>query len=106
MRPFSFSTVRQPGSSHGLERTRPAYFSKASAGLSFQSFPITGFSAAIGASGCSFPTRITNSTATSPARPARARVSRRWGYCLTPNHVHFILTPKTPEGVGRALGKA
>jgi len=23
-----------------------------------------------------------------------------------PNHVHLILTPKTPEGLGRALGKA
>jgi REP element-mobilizing transposase RayT len=29
-----------------------------------------------------------------------------WSYCLMPNHVHFILTPATPEGLGRALGKA
>ncbi len=29
-----------------------------------------------------------------------------WGYCLMPNHMHRILTPKTPEGLGRALGKA
>src|SRR5271166_4493151 len=29
-----------------------------------------------------------------------------WSYCLMPNHVHLILTPKTPEGLGRALGKA
>ena len=29
-----------------------------------------------------------------------------WGYCLMPNHVHLILTPATPEGLGRALGKA
>jgi REP-associated tyrosine transposase len=29
-----------------------------------------------------------------------------WAYCLMPNHVHLILTPRTPEGLGRALGKA
>jgi putative transposase len=29
-----------------------------------------------------------------------------WSYCLMPNHVHLILTPTTPEGLGRALGKA
>ena len=29
-----------------------------------------------------------------------------WGYCLMPNHVHLILTPATPAGLGRALGKA
>jgi putative transposase len=29
-----------------------------------------------------------------------------WSYCLLPNHVHLILTPKTPEGLCRALGKA
>ena len=29
-----------------------------------------------------------------------------WTYCLMPNHVHLILTPRTPEGLGRALGKA
>ena len=29
-----------------------------------------------------------------------------WSYCLMPNHVHLILTPRTPEGLGRALGKA
>ena len=29
-----------------------------------------------------------------------------WAYCLIPNHVHLILTPRTPEGLGRALGKA
>ena len=28
-----------------------------------------------------------------------------WAYCLMPNHVHLILTPQTPEGLGRALGK-
>ena len=29
-----------------------------------------------------------------------------WSYCLMPNHVHLILTPRTPKGLGRALGKA
>ncbi len=29
-----------------------------------------------------------------------------WSYCLMPNHVHLILSPRTPEGLGRALGKA
>ncbi len=29
-----------------------------------------------------------------------------WSYCLMPNHLHLILTPATPEGLGRALGKA
>ena len=28
-----------------------------------------------------------------------------WSYCLMPNHVHLILTPATPEGLGRALGE-
>ncbi len=29
-----------------------------------------------------------------------------WSYCLMPNHVHLILTPSTPDGLGRALGEA
>jgi len=29
-----------------------------------------------------------------------------WAYCLMPNHVHLILTPRHPEGLGRALGEA
>lgn len=29
-----------------------------------------------------------------------------WSYCLMPNHVHLILTPRTSDGLGRALGKA
>ena len=29
-----------------------------------------------------------------------------WAYCLMPNHIHLILTPRSPEGLGRALGKA
>src|SRR5208282_2221578 len=28
-----------------------------------------------------------------------------WSYCLMPNHVHLILTPSTPQGLGRALGE-
>lgn len=26
-----------------------------------------------------------------------------WGYCLMPNHVHLILTPKTAQGLRRAM---
>ncbi len=29
-----------------------------------------------------------------------------WAYCLTPNHVHLILTPRGPDGLGRAVGEA
>jgi len=29
-----------------------------------------------------------------------------WAYVLMPNHVHLILTPSTPDGLARALGKA
>src|SRR5260370_7913410 len=29
-----------------------------------------------------------------------------WAYCLMPNHIHLILTPQTPDGLRRALGKA
>src|SRR5450631_3984041 len=28
-----------------------------------------------------------------------------WAYCLMPNHVHLILTPKTADGLGRAVGE-
>ena len=28
-----------------------------------------------------------------------------WSYCLMPNHVHLILTPSTPQGLGAALGE-
>ena len=28
-----------------------------------------------------------------------------WAYCLMPNHVHLILTPRTAEGIGRAVGE-
>ena len=37
------------------------------------------------------------------ARKARVEV---WAYCLMPNHVHLIVTPETPEGLGRAVGEA
>jgi putative transposase len=29
-----------------------------------------------------------------------------WSYCLMPNHVHFILTPKDGTGLARAVGEA
>ncbi|HEY4354503.1 MAG TPA: transposase [Acidobacteriaceae bacterium] len=29
-----------------------------------------------------------------------------WAYCFMPNHVHLILNPATPEGLGRAVGEA
>jgi putative transposase len=29
-----------------------------------------------------------------------------WAYCLMPNHVHFILTPRDETGLGRAVGEA
>jgi len=35
----------------------------------------------------------------------RARVEV-WAYCLMPNHVHLILSPSDPEGLGRAMGAA
>ena len=28
-----------------------------------------------------------------------------WGYCLMPNHVHLILTPRDPDGLRAALGE-
>ena len=28
-----------------------------------------------------------------------------WSYCLMPNHVHLILTPSNPRGLGLALGE-
>jgi len=29
-----------------------------------------------------------------------------WAYCLMPNHVHLILTPREPAGLARAVGEA
>ncbi|WP_294535739.1 transposase [uncultured Rhodoblastus sp.] len=28
-----------------------------------------------------------------------------WSYCLMPNHVHMILTPSAPQGLGLAIGE-
>lgn len=28
-----------------------------------------------------------------------------WAYCLMPNHVHLILTPSRPDGLGRCMGE-
>lgn len=28
-----------------------------------------------------------------------------WAYCLMPNQVPLVLTPRTPEGIGRAVGE-
>jgi len=28
-----------------------------------------------------------------------------WAYCLTPNHVHLVLRPSTPDGLARAIGE-
>src|SRR5258705_11479499 len=28
-----------------------------------------------------------------------------WAYCLMPNHVHLVLTPRTPDGLARAIGE-
>ncbi len=39
-----------------------------------------------------------------------AQLERRgvtsWGYCLMPNHVHFILVPRDETGLARAVGEA
>ena len=29
-----------------------------------------------------------------------------WAYCLMPNHVHLILTPSRPDGLGRCMGES
>ena len=29
-----------------------------------------------------------------------------WAYCLMPNHVHLIATPRSEDGLGRAIGEA
>jgi len=28
-----------------------------------------------------------------------------WAYCLMPNHVHLVRTPRTPHGLARAIGE-
>ena len=40
------------------------------------------------------------------ARETRRREVEVWAYCLMPNHVHLILTPRTPGGLGLAVGEA
>jgi putative transposase len=39
------------------------------------------------------------------AQQTRKHAVEVWSYCLMPNHVHLILVPSTPEGLGRALGE-
>src|SRR5271165_1290934 len=45
-------------------------------------------------------------TAICCGRLATRRASTSFANCLTPNHVHLILTPATADGLARALGKA
>ena len=40
------------------------------------------------------------------ARETRRRDVEVWAYCLMPNHVHLIMTPRTPDGLGLAVGEA
>jgi putative transposase len=40
------------------------------------------------------------------AEHARLAGVEVWAYCLMPNHVHLILTPRTEDGLARALGGA
>lgn len=40
------------------------------------------------------------------AKAAREADVEVWAYCLMPNHVHLILTPKTTGGLSRAIGAA
>jgi len=39
-------------------------------------------------------------------RAARAAGVEIWAFCLMPNHVHFILTPTTTDGLRRTFGAA
>jgi putative transposase len=39
-------------------------------------------------------------------RAARASGTRIWGFCLMPNHVHFILVPSDPDGLRRTFAEA
>jgi putative transposase len=88
---------------HSLPRSRPW---RASAGSSFPICRITSPSAATVAIKFSSATTTTHSIAISSRRPAGARGVAVWAYRLMPDHVDLILTPRTPEGLGRALGKA
>ena len=40
------------------------------------------------------------------AEQARKHAVEVWAYCLMPNHVHLLLTPGEPQGLGRAVGEA
>ena len=40
------------------------------------------------------------------AEQARRRGVEVWAYCLMPNHVHLILTPRDEAGLGLAVGEA
>jgi putative transposase len=40
------------------------------------------------------------------AEQAAKRGVEVWAYCLTPNHVHLILTPRDEAGLGLAVGEA
>jgi len=59
-----------------------------------------------GAKASSSGTTMTAFTAICCGRLATRRASTSFANCLTPNHVHLILTPATADGLARALGKA
>ena len=40
------------------------------------------------------------------SEPCRKAGVEIWSYRLMPNHVHMILTPSTPQGLGLALGES
>ena len=40
------------------------------------------------------------------ARETRRRDVAVWAYCLMPNHVHLIMTPRTGDALGLAVGEA
>ncbi|HZL00294.1 MAG TPA: transposase [Caulobacteraceae bacterium] len=39
-------------------------------------------------------------------RECRRREVGIWAYCLMPNHVHLVLTPRSADGLGLAVGEA
>ena len=36
----------------------------------------------------------------------RKLTTEAWAYCLTPNHVHFIMAPSAEDGLRRTFGEA
>lgn len=40
------------------------------------------------------------------AAAARAAEAEIWAYCLMPNHVHFVVTPSTPDGLRATFADA